>query len=203
MAFSSLPKGRWNLRAAAEPLGANRQFNYVYRRGKRVSTKDLSLLYVSVRHKMVGFSVNKKVGVAVILTAPNAVCGSVLSSAAGADEERLLCFRRPAFHRRQQLSGDQRTGRHAAEEAGQRPKPGSRQMIARLNALRYPLLPAADQSGQSPMLPFYAHLLSIRSDGHRTFRRVERGLAGSLAHSALQSFLQRRRPPSRKLWTPR
>ena len=47
-------------------LGANRQFNYVYRRGKRVSTKDLSLLYVSVRQKRVGFSVNKKVGVAVI-----------------------------------------------------------------------------------------------------------------------------------------
>ncbi|MDY3244188.1 MAG: ribonuclease P protein component [Candidatus Limiplasma sp.] len=47
-------------------LGANRQFNYVYRRGKRVSAKDLSLLYVSVRQKRVGFSVNKKVGVAVV-----------------------------------------------------------------------------------------------------------------------------------------
>jgi len=47
-------------------LSSNGQFTYVYRRGKRVSTKDLTLLYISHRHKQVGFSVNKKVGVAVI-----------------------------------------------------------------------------------------------------------------------------------------
>lgn len=47
-------------------LSANGQFNYVYRRGKRVSTKDLSLLYINHRNKQVGFSVSKKVGVAVV-----------------------------------------------------------------------------------------------------------------------------------------
>ncbi|MDD3336078.1 MAG: ribonuclease P protein component [Eubacteriales bacterium] len=47
-------------------LGPNRQFNYVYRRGKRVSSKDFTLLYVSNRQKRVGFSVSKKVGVAVV-----------------------------------------------------------------------------------------------------------------------------------------
>lgn len=47
-------------------LGPNRQFSYVYRRGKRASTKDLTLLYVKNRQKRVGFSVSKKVGVAVV-----------------------------------------------------------------------------------------------------------------------------------------
>ncbi len=48
-------------------LGPNRQFAYVYRRGKRVACKDLSLLFVkSGRQKRIGFSVSKKVGVAVV-----------------------------------------------------------------------------------------------------------------------------------------
>ena len=47
-------------------LGPNRQFNYVYRRGKRVSCRELSLLYVKNGQKRVGFSVSKKVGVAVV-----------------------------------------------------------------------------------------------------------------------------------------
>lgn len=47
-------------------MGPNRQFNYVYRRGKRASSKDLSLLYVKNSQKRVGFSVSKKVGVAVV-----------------------------------------------------------------------------------------------------------------------------------------
>ena len=47
-------------------LGPNRQFSHVYRRGKRVSTRDLTLLYVKNRQKRVGFSVSKKVGVAVV-----------------------------------------------------------------------------------------------------------------------------------------
>ena len=47
-------------------LGPNRQFNYVYRRGKRASCKNLSLLFVKNRQKRVGFSVSKKVGVAVV-----------------------------------------------------------------------------------------------------------------------------------------
>ena len=47
-------------------LGQTRQFNYVYRRGKRASCKELSLLYVKNSHKRVGFSVSKKVGVAVV-----------------------------------------------------------------------------------------------------------------------------------------
>ena len=47
-------------------LGPNRQFNYVYRRGKRASCKELSLLYVRNNQKRVGFSVSKKVGVAVV-----------------------------------------------------------------------------------------------------------------------------------------
>jgi len=47
-------------------LGPNRQFSYVYRRGKRVSCKELSLLYVRSSQKRIGFSVSKKVGVAVV-----------------------------------------------------------------------------------------------------------------------------------------
>lgn len=47
-------------------LGQTRQFNYVYRRGKRASCKELSLLYVKNNQKRVGFSVSKKVGVAVV-----------------------------------------------------------------------------------------------------------------------------------------
>ena len=47
-------------------LGPNRQFNYVYRRGKKASCKELSLLYVRNNQKRVGFSVSKKVGVAVV-----------------------------------------------------------------------------------------------------------------------------------------
>ena len=47
-------------------LHQNRQFSYVYRRGTRASCRDLSLLYIRNTQKRVGFSVNKKVGVAVV-----------------------------------------------------------------------------------------------------------------------------------------
>jgi ribonuclease P protein component len=47
-------------------LGQNRQFAYVYRRGQRVSCRDLTLLYVRSNQKRIGFSVSKKVGVAVV-----------------------------------------------------------------------------------------------------------------------------------------
>ncbi len=47
-------------------LHLNRQFSYVYRRGARASCKDLSILYVKNAQKRVGFSVGKKVGVAVV-----------------------------------------------------------------------------------------------------------------------------------------
>ncbi len=47
-------------------LGPNRQFTYVYRRGQRVSSRDLTLLYVRSNQKRIGFSVSKKVGVAVV-----------------------------------------------------------------------------------------------------------------------------------------
>ena len=47
-------------------MGQTRQFNYVYRRSKKASCKELSLLYVRNHQKRVGFSVSKKVGVAVV-----------------------------------------------------------------------------------------------------------------------------------------
>ena len=47
-------------------LGPNRQFTYVYRRGLRVSCRDLTLLHVRSNQKRIGFSVSKKVGVAVV-----------------------------------------------------------------------------------------------------------------------------------------
>ena len=47
-------------------LGQNRQFTYVYRRGQRISCRDLTLLYVRSNQKRIGFSVSKKVGVAVV-----------------------------------------------------------------------------------------------------------------------------------------
>ena len=47
-------------------LGRNKQFTYVYRRGQRVTCRDLTLLYVRSNQKRIGFSVSKKVGVAVV-----------------------------------------------------------------------------------------------------------------------------------------
>ncbi len=47
-------------------LCQNRQFSYVYRRGTRGSCKDFMVLYVKSQQKRVGFSVSKKVGVAVV-----------------------------------------------------------------------------------------------------------------------------------------
>jgi len=46
-------------------LSRNRQFTYVYRRGVKASSKDLTLLYVKNTQQRVGFSVSKKVGCAV------------------------------------------------------------------------------------------------------------------------------------------
>lgn len=47
-------------------LCQNRQFSYVYRRGTRASCKEFTILYAQSQQKRVGFSVSKKVGVAVI-----------------------------------------------------------------------------------------------------------------------------------------
>lgn len=47
-------------------LHLNRQFSYVYRRGMRSSCKDLTILFVRNTQKRIGFSVSKKVGVAVV-----------------------------------------------------------------------------------------------------------------------------------------
>lgn len=46
-------------------LGSNRQFQYVYRRGKRVANRELVFLYVKSSRKKIGFSVSKKIGNAV------------------------------------------------------------------------------------------------------------------------------------------
>ena len=47
-------------------LQKNRQFQYVYRRGKSAACKDLVMLYAKGRGLQVGFSVSKKVGNAVV-----------------------------------------------------------------------------------------------------------------------------------------
>ena len=47
-------------------LSRNRQFSYVYRKGVKASSRDLTLLFVKSQQKRVGFSVSKKVGCAVI-----------------------------------------------------------------------------------------------------------------------------------------
>lgn len=49
-------------------LGCNRRFQYVYRRGKRVSSPSVTLVYTGTggRQKKFGFSVSKKVGCAVV-----------------------------------------------------------------------------------------------------------------------------------------
>ena len=44
----------------------NRQFHYVYRKGKGVGAKEISLTYVRAGKLQVGFSVSKKVGNAVV-----------------------------------------------------------------------------------------------------------------------------------------
>ena len=46
-------------------LRKNSQFQYVYRKGKGHSTRELSLIYLPSRKKQVGFAVGKKVGIAV------------------------------------------------------------------------------------------------------------------------------------------
>ncbi|MDR3051012.1 MAG: ribonuclease P protein component [Oscillospiraceae bacterium] len=47
-------------------LKKNRQFQYVYRRGKSAGSRELVLLYVRGGKLQVGFSVSKKVGNAVV-----------------------------------------------------------------------------------------------------------------------------------------
>ena len=47
-------------------LHLNRQFSYVYRKGTRASCKDITILYIRNAQTRVGFSVSKKVGVAVV-----------------------------------------------------------------------------------------------------------------------------------------
>ncbi len=46
-------------------LRKNSQFQYVYRKGKGFGAKEISLIFVPSRQKLVGFSVGKKVGNAV------------------------------------------------------------------------------------------------------------------------------------------
>ncbi len=46
-------------------LSKNREFQYVYRRGKSVACKDAVLIYVRSGRQKVGFSVSKKTGNAV------------------------------------------------------------------------------------------------------------------------------------------
>lgn len=73
-------------------LGPNRQFSYVYRRGKRVSTRDLTLLYVKNRQKRVGFSVSKKVGVAVVRNRTNAACANACARSWNAWTAGCMCL---------------------------------------------------------------------------------------------------------------
>ena len=47
-------------------LSRKRQFTYVYRRGAKASSRELTLLYVRNAQQRVGFSVSKKVGCAVV-----------------------------------------------------------------------------------------------------------------------------------------
>ncbi len=47
-------------------LQKNKQFQFVYRRGKSVSSKNLVLIYHQNRQVKVGFSISKKVGNAVV-----------------------------------------------------------------------------------------------------------------------------------------
>jgi len=44
----------------------NKQFHYVYRKGKGAGAKEMSLIYVRAAKLQVGFSVSKKVGNAVV-----------------------------------------------------------------------------------------------------------------------------------------
>ena len=47
-------------------LRKNRQFQYVYRKGKSMACREMVLLYVRGPRLLVGFSVSKKVGNAVV-----------------------------------------------------------------------------------------------------------------------------------------
>lgn len=47
-------------------LKKNRQFQYVYRRGKSAACREMVLLYVRAPRLQVGFSVSKKIGNAVV-----------------------------------------------------------------------------------------------------------------------------------------
>ncbi|MGI6239406.1 MAG: ribonuclease P protein component [Christensenellales bacterium] len=58
------PAGRERFVRAAR-LGANRNYRYVYRKGKTYPSRNLTLVYLKGRGKRVGFSVSAKVGNAV------------------------------------------------------------------------------------------------------------------------------------------
>lgn len=47
-------------------LKKNRQFQYVYRRGKSFACRELVLIYVRAQKLQIGFSVSKKIGNAVV-----------------------------------------------------------------------------------------------------------------------------------------
>ena len=60
------PKGGYAVLQKEYRLCTNRQFGYVYHRGKKANSPALSLFCAKSKQKKVGFSINKKVGVAVI-----------------------------------------------------------------------------------------------------------------------------------------
>lgn len=60
-----LPVGRARFSRAVR-LGANRNYRYVYRKGKSYPSRNLTLVYLKGRGIRVGFSVSAKVGNAVV-----------------------------------------------------------------------------------------------------------------------------------------
>ena len=59
------PAGRERFTRAVR-LGANRNYRYVYRKGKSYPSRNLTLVYLKGRGTRVGFSVSAKVGNAVV-----------------------------------------------------------------------------------------------------------------------------------------
>ena len=62
--MDSSPAGSERFTRAAR-LGGNRNYRYVYRKGKSYPSRDLTLVYLKGRGVKVGFSVSSKVGNAV------------------------------------------------------------------------------------------------------------------------------------------
>ena len=174
-------------------LGKNKNYRYVYRRGKSVPSRNVTLVHVKGKDLKIGFSVSGKVGNAVTRNRVPPVDARGRAPAARADEVRQVRVRRAPFGQR----GGAR-GAHARD-----PQLACARETAqggRVNAFfaeaaagwADPLLSEKHFAEAPRVLPVHSDVLAVRAGGRDEVRRPEGRLARLPADSALQSVSQGR-----------